>query len=143
MRVDEVMIRQVVSVKPGTSLEAAAQEMVRSAVGLLAVFDGGKLVGVITDRDVTVRAVAQGLSPSTTSVLQVMTPKAFSCAADTSLEEASQLMAYNGVRRLLVTDRDACVVGVISIDDLVSGAQVARALERGQAHVPDDGGLSG
>ena len=80
--------------------------------------DGDELVGVITDRDVAIRGVAEGLDPSATAVIDVMTRHVVYCHADSSLEYVDGLMARQKVRRLAVVDDDCELVGVLSIGDL-------------------------
>jgi CBS domain-containing protein len=89
-----------------------------SGIGFLPVCEGGGAVGVLTDRDVTVRVVAVGLDPLATTVGQVMTRPVYRCAADATVAKELHLMKANVVRRLVVTDASYRVVGVLSIDDL-------------------------
>jgi len=142
MRIADVMTRSLVSTEPGATLQEAAQRMRAGCVGLLPVYEGSELVGVLTDRDIVVRAVADGIGPRAT-VREAMTSQVISCYEDLPVAEASRLMATRAVRRLVVFDRRERVVGVISIDDLAAFGEphVAETLEMISSPTPD--GFSG
>lgn len=118
MQVKDVMTREVEVISPDTTLDEAAQRMRAVAVGMLPVQDGDEVVGVVTDRDMTVRAIARGLDPQTATAGEVMTPDVVHCYEDQTVEAAAEQMAANRVRRLVVLDRAQQLVGVISLDDL-------------------------
>ncbi len=101
-------------------------------VGSLPVCDHDGLVGIITDRDITVRATAAGLSPDATQVRSVMTDHARFCTAEQSVSEAMEQMADVQIRRLPVLDADRRVVGIVSLGDLATrhSGHVAAALRR-------------
>ena len=79
MKINEIMTTEVEVVAPDATIKDAAQRMARLNVGSLPVWDGERLVGMVTDRDLTVRAVAEGLDPAETSVRDCMSPKVVSC----------------------------------------------------------------
>ena len=118
-------------VRPDESLRRAAQVMDELNVGSLPVCDKTGLVGMITDRDITVRAMAAGL-PSDTQVSDVMTDHARWCTGEQSVQEAMQQMADVQIRRLPVVDSEHRVVGIVSLGDLAMRHQghVAAALRR-------------
>ena len=118
-------------VRPDESLQRAAQVMDELNVGSLPVCDRSGLVGMITDRDITVRAMAAGL-PSDTQVSDVMTDHARWCTGEQSVQEAMQQMADVQIRRLPVVDSEHQVVGIVSLGDLAMRHQghVAAALRR-------------
>ena len=118
-------------VRPDESLQRAAQVMDELNVGSLPVCDRTGLVGMITDRDITVRAMAAGL-PSDTQVSDVMTDHARWCTGEQSVQEAMQQMADVQIRRLPVVDSEHQVVGIVSLGDLAMRHQghVAAALRR-------------
>jgi CBS domain-containing protein len=120
MKVREVMTYGVETVSPAETLEQAAKKMRTHAVGFLPVVDEGKLVGVITDRDIVLRGVAEGLRPYMTRVCVVMTPKVLSCHEDETITQASLVMERNLVRRLVVLDRNDKLVGIVSLDDFAA-----------------------
>jgi CBS domain-containing protein len=78
------------------------------------------LVGVVTDRDITVRATAKGHAPRQARIREVMTPQVLFCFEDQSLAEAATVMEQKAVRRLIVLNRQKRLVGIISIDDLAA-----------------------
>lgn len=118
MLVREVMTRGVEVVQPDSTLEEAAAKMERFDIGLLPVCEGDRLVGTLTDRDITVRSVAHGEDPTTDKVRDVMTPDVVYCFEDQDVEEAARLMQEKQVRRLPVLDRDKRLVGIVSLGDL-------------------------
>ena len=85
---------------------------------MLPVCDGDRLVGMITDRDITVRAVAGGDDPRTTRVQQVMTPEVIYCFDDADVKDVARQMEKNQVRRLPVLNQDKRLVGIVSLGDL-------------------------
>jgi CBS domain-containing protein len=87
-------------------------------VGALPVCDHDRLVGMLTDRDITIRAVSRGNNPSADSVRNAMTPEVFFCFEDQDVQEAAGLMREKQVRRLPVLNRDKRLVGIISLGDV-------------------------
>ena len=118
-------------VRPDESLQRAAQVMDELNVGALPVCDASGLVGMITDRDITVRAMAAGL-PADTRVAEVMTDRARWCTGEQSVQEAMQQMAEVQIRRMPVVDAEHRVVGIVSLGDLATrhSGHVAAALRR-------------
>jgi CBS domain-containing protein len=96
----------------------AAEKMKQLDVGPLPVCDGERLVGMITDRDITVRATAAGRDPKTTKVRDVMTEEVFYCFEDQDLQDAAEMMERAQIRRLLILNRDKRLVGIVSLGDL-------------------------
>lgn len=118
MHVGDVMTRNVEVVSPDTTLQEAAEKMKELDVGPLPVCDHGRLVGMITDRDITVRSTAEGYDPWTTKVSDAMTAEVNCCFEDQDVAEAARLMKQQGVRRLVVLDRNRKMVGIVSLGDL-------------------------
>jgi len=118
MKVSEVMTRGVECVKPEASLEEAAAKMKSLDVGALPICDNDRLAGMITDRDITVRATAEGESPKVIHVRDIMTPGIVWCFEDEDVQEASRKMKEHQVRRLPVLNRDKRLVGMVSLGDL-------------------------
>ena len=87
-------------------------------MGVLPVCNGDRLVGMLTDRDVTIRVVADGRDPKTTTVEQAMTRQVVYCFEDQDIEEAERVMEKHQIRRLPVLDRDKRIVGIVSLGDL-------------------------
>jgi CBS domain-containing protein len=125
------MTRNVQVVRPDESLQRAAQVMDELNVGSLPVCDHSGLIGIITDRDITVRATAAGL-PVGTQVSDIMTDHARWCTSDQTVQEAMQQMADVQIRRLPVLDAQHQVVGIVSLGDLAMrhSGHVAAALRR-------------
>jgi CBS domain-containing protein len=118
MLVKDVMTRGVEVVRPSDTLQEAAGRMKDRDVGPLPVCDGDRLVGVITDRDITVRATAEGYDPWTEKVGEIMTPEVVTCFEDQEVAEAERLMKARHVHRLMVLGRDHRLVGILSSHDL-------------------------
>jgi CBS domain-containing protein len=119
MRVRDIMTADVECIKPSTTLREAARTMRDLNVGPLPVCgDNDRLVGMITDRDIAIRAVAEGDDPDATPVSAAMTPKIIYCYDDQDVHDAAQLMEDNQVRRLVVLNRDKRLVGIVSLGDL-------------------------
>ena len=117
MQVNEVMSRTVDLVNPGMKIREAATLMRDDNVGALPVGENDRLVGMITDRDIAVRAVAAGKSPTTT-IRNVMSEKIYYCFEDNDVGEAARLMARHQVRRLPVLNRDKRLVGIVAMADI-------------------------
>lgn len=122
--VSEVMTRNVQSVAPGDTVRRAAQMMDDLNVGALPVCDGERLVGMVTDRDITVRATSAGLSPEEARVEQVMSADVRICYEDQSLEDVARQMADTQIRRLPVVSHDEAqkLVGIVSLGDIATKA---------------------
>lgn len=128
MLVREKMSRDVKTVGPEATIQEAARIMAECDVGALPVAAGDRLAGMVTDRDIAVRAIAIGKGPDT-SVSEVMTPDVLYCHEDEDIGHISENMAENQVRRLPVVDVDKRLVGIISLADIAD----ARADEAGEA----------
>jgi CBS domain-containing protein len=118
MQLKDIMTPSVETIAPSASLMDAAGKMFTEDVGSLPVTEQGRVVGILTDRDITIRAVAKGLDPETTTVEEVMTTEVLSCHADSDVEDACDLMEERQVRRLLVMDENDAPVGIVSLGDL-------------------------
>ena len=112
-----VMTRDVQTLHPKDTLQFAAQLMERLDVGALPVCDVGRVVGMITDRDITVRATALGLAAGT-AVDQVMSTDVVCCQEDDDIEQLQQTMCESQVRRVPIIGRDDSLVGIVSLGDL-------------------------
>jgi CBS domain-containing protein len=119
-RVSEVMTRGVEVIQPDDTLQRAAQMMDDLNVGALPVCDGDELVGMITDRDITVRAVSDGMDPIESRVSEVMTAQAYSCTEEQTTDEVMTQMGDLQVRRLPVVNGDGDIVGIVSLGDLAT-----------------------
>lgn len=118
MQVNEVMTRNTECTGPDATLKEAAERMKALDVGSLPVCDSDRLVGVLTDRDITVRSVAKGRDPGTDRVRDVMTPQVHYCFEDDDVTKAAKLMREKQVRRLPVLNKSKRLVGIVSLGDL-------------------------
>lgn len=118
MKVSDVMTRAVDVIHPDATLDEAAERMKRLDIGPLPVCEGDKLLGIITDRDITVRATAESRDPATTRVSEIMTPEVVFTYDDEDLKEATKLMQEHQLRRLVVLNREKKLVGIVSLGDL-------------------------
>jgi CBS domain-containing protein len=140
MKVRDAMSRDVRVANPEESIRNAARLMAEIDVGALPVGENDRLIGVITDRDIAVRAVAEGKAP-TTKVRDVMSQEVLYCYDDQDLDEIARNMADEQVRRLPVVDRDKRLVGIIALGDLArnedaetAGATIADISKPGGEH---------
>jgi CBS domain-containing protein len=119
MQVFEVMTPDVVRVAPEVTLMEVARTMKNLDIGPLPVCEGDRLLGMVTDRDITVRATAEGRDPQQTPVGDVMTTEVVCCHEADDIRAAAKLMQEAQLRRLLVVNDDGRLVGIVSLSDLV------------------------
>jgi CBS domain-containing protein len=117
MKVSEVMTREVKIADPGRSIADAAKLMDQNDCGSLPVGEGDRLVGMITDRDIVIRAVAAGLPPST-PIREVMTRELKYCFENDEIEDVAENMSDIQMRRLPVLNSKKRIVGIVSLGDL-------------------------
>jgi CBS domain-containing protein len=122
MLVRDIMTANVEVVSPDETLEQAARKMDELDIGPLPVCEGQRVVGLLTDRDITVRATAAGCDPKTTLVADAMSADFIWCYEDQDVREAARLMEEHQVRRLLVMSRSNDLVGIVSLGDLATEA---------------------
>ena len=118
MKIHEIMTHEACCVGPEDSLVQAAGVMRQLDVGAVPVCDHDKLSGMLTDRDIAVRAVADALDPRETRVREVMTPGIVYVFDDDDVDDALRIMEENQVRRLPVMSRDKRLVGMVSLGDV-------------------------
>jgi CBS domain-containing protein len=133
MQVGKVMTPRAVCTRPEATLQEAALRMSELDVGSLPVCDNDRLVGMLTDRDITIRSIAQGHDPKEHRVREVMTSDIFFCFEDQDVTEVASIMREKQVRRLPVLDKDKHLAGIVSLGDLAVETHdeelVGRALE--------------
>jgi len=122
MNIKDCMTRHVRVVGPDETLADAARAMAQSDVGILPVSDGDRLVGMITDRDIAVRGLANGKGPDT-KVSEVMTTEVLYCFEDDDIEDVLLNMGEIQVRRLPVVSAEKRLVGIVSLSDLADGSE--------------------
>jgi CBS domain-containing protein len=118
MQIREVMTHAPEIVHTNAAVREAAAKMRELEVGSLPVCDGERLEGLITDRDIAIRMVAEGLDPSSTKVGDIMTPGVTYCFEDQSVDEAATIMEAQQIRRLPILDREKRLVGILSLGDI-------------------------
>jgi CBS domain-containing protein len=116
--VKDVMKREVATVGPDASVALAARMMRDQDVGCLPVLDRERLIGMITDRDIVVRGVAEGLDPHRAIVREAMSTDAIACSAEHTVDQARALMAVNLIKHLPVLDEGERVVGLVALRDI-------------------------
>jgi CBS domain-containing protein len=129
-RIADIMTRSVAVVQQDDTLQHAAQKMQSLNVGALPVCDGDALVGVVTDRDITVRGVATGMIGQESKVSDVMTEDVRWCAESDGVEQVMDAMGEAQVRRLVVLGENRKIVGIVSLGDLATrqSAQIDETL---------------
>ena len=122
MAIRDLMTSNPATLDPSSTVADAARVMASEDVGPVPIVEGDRVAGIVTDRDLVVRVIAEGRDPNSTSIGEIASSDLVTIQPDTDLEEALRLMAENQVRRLLVTEGDRLV-------GIVAQADVARAVE--------------
>jgi CBS domain-containing protein len=140
MKLTDIMTHGVEIISPDTTVADAADTMRNLDLGALPVCDGTRLVGMLTDRDIIIRAVAEGRDPTQTRVSSCMTPDVIYCFQDQEAEEAEKLMQEKQIRRLPILDRDKQLVGILALADIATktddAAETARTIREISQVVP-------
>jgi CBS domain-containing protein len=118
MHVNELMSREAKIIDPNTSIREVALQMRTDNIGALPVGENDRLIGMITDRDIVVRAVADERPAGKTTVRDVMSNRVFYCFDDDDVGQAARTMAEHQVRRLPVLNRSKRLVGMVAMADL-------------------------
>ena len=130
MKCEDIMSTNLEWLGEHDTVQTAATRMAEAGVGFLPICDAERrVIGVVTDRDLVTRGIAAKVAPATTSAALIMTSPALTCLQSTDLREAEELMASAQKSRLVVTDAQARLVGVLSLADLLEHAPTARALQ--------------
>jgi CBS domain-containing protein len=128
LRCRDIMTRDVTTCSPESSLREIADKMEDDDVGSIPVLENGRLIGLVTDRDIVCRVIAEGLDTRTTTARQAMTEDVVTCTPDESLMEAIHKMAEHQIRRLPICDPSGRLQGFISIGDIALEAECDRDL---------------
>jgi CBS domain-containing protein len=123
MEIRDVMTEQVDFVGPETQLLEVARKMRENDIGSTPVVENDRMIGIVTDRDIVIRVVAEGQDVRSTTARAAMSPKVLYCFDDQTVEEVLENMGHNQVRRLPVVNRDKRLVGVVSLGDLVKASE--------------------
>ena len=139
MQVKDVMTRDVKTARTDSPIAAIAKTMVSHDIGLLPVCDGSRLVGMLSDRDITIRAMANHLHPEQLRCRDIMTPNVVFCFEDHDLDEARELMQEHKIRRLPVLNRQRNLVGIVALSDIAlgSGDSKSSGIALQQVSIPD------
>ena len=121
MQIKDLMSFDVEVIRPEATVAEASELMKTLDIGVLPICDGGRLIGILTDRDIVVRGTADGFHPETMSAREVMTPGVVYCFEDQEVTEAGRIMKEKQIRRLPVLNREKQLVGIISVGDLAGG----------------------
>jgi CBS domain-containing protein len=118
MNVSEIMTTDFEMIDATSSLTEAAEKMKSLNVGFLPVKEGTRLAGLLTDRDIVIRGLAEGRDPGSTQVKDIISSEVVYCYDDDSVEDVARLMEDNQIRRLIVINRDHTPVGIVTIGDI-------------------------
>jgi len=118
MKVKEIMSTKVEMIQSNSTIIEAAKKMMSKDIGVLPVQEETRIVGIITDRDIIVRAIAANLDPKTTKVSKIMSRQVSSCSQDEEVEDAAKIMETKQIHRLIVLDSDNKPVGIFSVGDI-------------------------
>lgn len=118
MRVQEIMTRNAEIIDPNMAIREAARMMRADNLGALPVGENDRLIGMVTDRDIVMRAVAEDRPSGATSVRDVMSERIYYCFEDDDIDTAAEVMADHQIRRLPVLNRDKRLVGMVTLADL-------------------------
>lgn len=119
-QISDIMTRDIRCVAPNDSLQRAAIAMEELDVGALPVWDGQNLIGMVTDRDITIRGVAEGKLVDSTPVSEVMSADVQFCFEDDQIDQVMEKMQNSQIRRIPVMDRQNRLIGMVSLGDLAT-----------------------
>ena len=138
MKVKDIMSTDVVCLNRDDTVEHAAQLMEQNGIGSIPVCEGSTVVGIVTDRDITLRTVASG-SGTNQTVGQVMTPNPVVVQPDTDIHEAARLMSDNQIRRIPIVQQGS-LVGIVSLGDISTDPQLQDNAEQALKNISQPGG---
>lgn len=120
MKVNEIMTSPVEVISSDATITNAAEKMKSFDIGVLPVMKEDEIMGIITDRDIAIRVIAEKLDPQKTQVQKVMSTDIWTCSEDTDIEEAARIMEEKQVHRLLVLGEDGSLTGILSVGDIAT-----------------------
>ena len=130
MKVRDVMTPNVACITQETTIQETAQMMTKLNVGSMPVCEQESIVGIVTDRDILIRSVAEPELAVTSSIGSIMTPKVKTISIDTNVEEAVRIMGEHQIRRLPVTENNA-VVGMVALSDIAVNTDLNEEISKG------------
>lgn len=119
MKVDEIMTKQVVTLKSEDTVEKAANLMKEHNIGSIPICDAGSVTGIITDRDITLKSVAGGKDSKSQTISEIMTTNPITGNPNMTVDEAAKVMSDNQIRRLTIVDNNN-LVGIVALGDLAT-----------------------
>lgn len=140
LQVKQLMTGKLEIIQPNDSINSAAEKMRNSDIGSLPVVENNQVVGMLTDRDITIRVVAEGGDPTKTTVRDVMTTNVESVHEDSDVSEVTRLMKDRRVRRVVVLNHDNKPTGICSLVDLAMSTdeqttgEVVKGMSQGKKH---------
>jgi CBS domain-containing protein len=137
MNVNEVMTASVATCSPTDPLQTVAERMDALDVGAIPVAENGQVIGMVTDRDIVIRAVAKGEDVKSCKVGDVMTPDVVFCSPDDTALDAARLMASRQVRRLVVLDDQKQLCGILTLGDLALEGEDDKLMGRVLEHISE------
>lgn len=132
MLVKEIMTKNIRTITSDSNIKEAAKMMKTTSIGVLPANELGESIwvaetmGMITDRDIVLRVIADDKVPATTKVREIMTPEVYCCSENDSIEKAAEIMAKKKVHRLVVLNEKELVTGIVSLGDLAVKAEDAQ-----------------
>lgn len=126
MNAKDVMSKKPEYLTPTTTLKQAADQMRTHDYGFLPIGENDRLIGAVTDRDITIRAVAEGRDPNRTTLREIMSKRIYFCQETDNLESVAQKMEKLQVRRLVVLDKNKRMTGIISLGDIATKCKNAK-----------------
>jgi CBS domain-containing protein len=128
MQVKDVMTKSVASLNPHDTVERAAQQMKEHDIGSLPVCDGEHVIGIVTDRDIALRCVAEGDNIKTATVREIMTSNPVVVSSSTDIQEAARIMSERQIRRLPIVDNNN-LVGMVALGDIAVEPKLEKSAE--------------
>lgn len=122
MRLSEIMTVNVETVRPSASVREAAAKMAAFDIASLPVCEGRKVLGQVTDRDITIKVIAEGMNPEDVTVGDIMTTPAVWAPQEMDVTKAAELMSHHQIRRLVVVDQNKDLVGIVAAGDIAREA---------------------
>ena len=119
MKVKDIMTKDIVYINPNATVTEAAQLMQKHNIGSVPVCEQNKLIGIVTDRDIVVRNIANGMNPNNTKVRDVMTSQVASATPDMDVSDAASIMSQKQIRRMPVIESNN-LVGIVSLGDMAT-----------------------
>lgn len=130
MQIKNVMTKKAEYVSPSATVKEVAQKMHDCKCGAILIGENDRLTGMVTDRDITLRVIAEGKSPEKTTAGDIMSKNIFYCFEDQTLEEAAERMERHKIRRLAVLNREKRLVGLISLSDIAAATDEPSLVNR-------------